>query len=354
MNRLLPQEMTIDSVDEHLYRIGLCLTPMRCDTKRRLVHHPIVIKLATTLMLFQRTFSLWTTDEYLLSFLGDIGHFFRMKIQYNLLVILFCVFMISSQLIYYRNHKRGIRPTYLRLFQVMSGSLKPNVLELSAEELSRLMNLSRKLFQYLKFNCDYVITSICMVFIFIPFILNVSSSMLIVYGFMSAIHSTFQGNYFWNFLGYQYVYFYLVCRYLKLRLKNFNYQVKLIKSKRPPSIFGLIKSFNRLHKEIKEYNKTYLSKFLFIFWFLFASAIVIFLYIVIFVNLPIPVKIVSAYSLLIYFTLFLFTIMTAASINYHAKKSYSSLNSLFISMKSCQQINESHNYKLIKVFILKL
>ena len=175
---------------------------------------------------------------------------------------------------------------------------------------------------------------------------------LLIYGILSGICGSLNGNYYWNFLGYQYVYFYLVCRYLKLKVKNYNEQVKLAKSKQLSNIPDLVRSFDRLNNEITEYNKSYLSKFLFIFWFVFASAIVLFLYIVIFVDLPTVVKIVSAYTLLIYFIMFLFTIMTAASINYHARISYSSLNSLFISINKSNEIQSTFQIEIIcKVFI---
>ena len=40
---------------------------------------------------------------------------------------------IFNQLIYYLNHKRRIEPTFVRLFQVMSGSLRPSAVGLTEE-----------------------------------------------------------------------------------------------------------------------------------------------------------------------------------------------------------------------------
>ena len=120
-NLLLPQELTIDSVDEHLYRIGLCLKPNRSNTRRSLIFHPILITVVSILFMLQRIASIFTDKQWLLLLLGDIGQFFGTRIYMSVALILVTLFILCSQLIYYYNNKRDIRPTFLTLFHMMSG-----------------------------------------------------------------------------------------------------------------------------------------------------------------------------------------------------------------------------------------
>ena len=153
---LLPQELTIDSVDEHLYRIGLCLTPNRHNTRRSLIFHPILITIVTIIFTIQRIASIFTDQRWLLLLLGDIGQFFGMRIYINIAFVLLTLFILLSQLIYYYNNNVYIRPTFLTLFHMMSGSVSPSSIGLNDEhQVNKL--LSRKLFIIVKYQCQYIL-----------------------------------------------------------------------------------------------------------------------------------------------------------------------------------------------------
>ena len=47
------------------------------------------------------------------------------------LIIIGCIFVISNQLIYYYNYCKGIEPTFLSVFEMMSGLVTPNSIGLS-------------------------------------------------------------------------------------------------------------------------------------------------------------------------------------------------------------------------------
>ena len=159
---LLPQELTIDSVDEHLYRIGLCLTPNRHNTRRSLIFHPILITIVTIIFTILRIASIFTDNRWLLLLLGDIGQFFGMRIYMNLAFISLTSFTISSQLIYYYNNNLYIKPTFLTLFHMMSGSVSPQIIGLNDEhQVIKLLSLSRKLFIIVKYQCQYILPMCC-------------------------------------------------------------------------------------------------------------------------------------------------------------------------------------------------
>ena len=149
---LLPQELTIDSVDEHLYRIGLCLIPNRHNTRRSLIFLPILITIVSIIFIFLRIASIFTDNRVILRLLGDIGQLFEMRIYVNILLILTNSFILFSQLIYYYNNNLYIRPTFLTLFHMMSGSVSPSSIGLTDEEqVNKLLSLSRKLFIIVKY-----------------------------------------------------------------------------------------------------------------------------------------------------------------------------------------------------------
>ena len=71
-------------------------------------------------------------------------------------------------------------------------------------------------------------------------------------------------HYIGNIYGYQFLFFYLLCRYLRLKLKNLNKSVSDMKNGiRLMSIENILRSFDQIFQEISEYNTTYWSKFLF-------------------------------------------------------------------------------------------
>jgi len=347
---------TSDAIDEHLYRIGLMIRPLRpgLTQRRRLIHHPVMMLLIIFAMIFIRTMCMITKNERTLTMLGDIGHFFGIRFHHNLLIVLLDSFVPISQIIYYISHRRGVKPTFLKPFQVLFGMANPLVLGLKLKDVTRLKFLSRKYFAILRFNCDYGITSSCFVLIVALYAINTSLSTTLLYGVPAAIHLTLTGHYFWNVLGYQFLYFYLVCKYLIMKFVSLNCQVASSRdSKHQGMMMNMIRSFTRVCQEIQDYDESYFSKFLFISCFLYSSAIVIFLNIEIFSDVPFTLKIVIFYIMIIQVSIFLITIMTAASVNYHAKKMYCHLNSLFISYLNYPSIDDmNHHLLMIKMITL--
>ena len=132
-NKVLPNDMIVKSIDDFLYEIGLCHQSVNDRTKRSKINSP---KLISTVLSFQwivSMASLFTNDETLLILLTDVGHFQGIKVNAAIAFMLLLSMGIFNQLVYYMNYKRGIEPTFLRLFQVMSGSLRPIVVGLTEE-----------------------------------------------------------------------------------------------------------------------------------------------------------------------------------------------------------------------------
>ena len=349
---LLPQELTIESVDEHLYRIGLCLTPNRHNTRRSLIFHPILIAIMSIIMTILRIATLFTDQRWQLLLLGDVGQFFGMRIYFNLGTILLTLFLLSSQLIYYYNNKRDIRPTFLTLFHMMSGSVSPASIGLTDEEqVIKLISLSRKLFIIVKYQCKFIVPMLAAFFVISPYLLSTSPIEIVLYGIPATIIYFHIELYFWTFFGYQYLYFYLVCKYLDMKLKNSNEKlIQIIKSQKHYEIRKQIISFNAIYCEIKEYDSTYISKFLFQTWIVVGIMTIILIYVDVFISSEILIRISVHYVTMLFFGIFIFTIITAASINYDNRITYKLLNSLnfiiFLKMNYSQRDIISAKYKV--------
>ena len=85
MNKCLPPELTIESVDDILYRIGLCFTSVRVRPKRKRIHNPLVVFTIVSFFLIERviTISLDESNDLLFKIFGDVGYFAGLRLPYN-------------------------------------------------------------------------------------------------------------------------------------------------------------------------------------------------------------------------------------------------------------------------------
>ena len=141
-NLVIPRHLVIPSVDDLLYEIGLCLTSVRERPKRRAIDSPIVIAIVCSLYLVLRIASILIDDNAhgWLLVVGDMGRYIGLKYHFNLMAILGNIMVIMSQSVYYYNYKRGIKPTFVRVFQMMSGLVTPSSVGLYREtDITRLL-----------------------------------------------------------------------------------------------------------------------------------------------------------------------------------------------------------------------
>ena len=125
-NRVIPEHLVIRSADDLLYSIGLCLQSVTERPKRKAIYNPKVIAFILWLHLMLRIVSIWSPeDSRWLPLIGEMGRYFGMKFHFNLYMCLINAFMIASQLNFFYAHKRGMSPTFVRVFRMMSSSVTP-------------------------------------------------------------------------------------------------------------------------------------------------------------------------------------------------------------------------------------
>ena len=95
-----------------------------------------------------------------------------------------------------------------------------------------------------------------------------------------------------------------------------------------------LRSFDEIYKEISEYNTTYWSKFLFNVLMSFSIAIVMLIWMIIYTNLPTYLFVITLYLSFIFWSVFVFTIFTAASVNSVTNDSNRIMNSLAVSLRN--------------------
>ena len=127
-------------------------------------------------------------------------------------------------------------------------------------------------------------------------------------------------------------YFYIICLYLKLRLRNANNSIrKSFEKKYKMTCNGfrnILRSLNTIISEINTYNNDLWSKYLMIVLMLIIIALDFALFSTIFGKMSLFYKIILFYSSSILFILLMVLIITASSVNFETNKSYKLLNKL--------------------------
>ena len=105
----------------------------------------------------------------------------------------------------------------------MSDSVTPVSIGVNRVSDVRKLTKFRILFKLVKFNNKYVLTTFGFLFALILFIINEPWSIALTYGVLSAIiMATIWVHHCSNISLYQFLYFYILCTYLKIKLKNIN------------------------------------------------------------------------------------------------------------------------------------
>ncbi len=164
--KLLPQNVILKSVDSPPYRIGLSLFQTNESVRRKDLHNPKLIFIIELQLFIRQIISLYASekDPQFFVYIGDLGYFYtRIHVAVAIAFITFLV--LSSQILHYLNYKNGIKPSYLKPLQMISGLVSPQSIGLTnKEEIYKLVKVSKILFVVIKirpavmFGCGFVIS----------------------------------------------------------------------------------------------------------------------------------------------------------------------------------------------------
>jgi hypothetical protein len=296
-------------------------------------------------------------NERISIIIGDFSHFFGLRIHYNLGSGLVYLLALTSQLIYFYNYMKGIKPTYFKVFEMMSGLVSPKSIGLTnKEEIYKMLKVYKITFKICELNAGKVVPIIGFLINIIPYAMNCSIGDTILYGIPHSLIYGCGAHHVFNIIVWQVVYYYFICRYLKIKLKKSNELISqtLKKSQKTSllSIERVINSLNSSYVEIADYSKNFWSKYLLTIWLILGSQTVTALYCVLFVK-DIIFKLIIGYAFVAWVLTFLFVINTASSVNYEANKSYKLLN-IFMATNRSGFVRYKTRNTLIKFRSIKI
>jgi hypothetical protein len=225
---------------------------------------------------------------------------------------------------------KGIKPTYFKVFEMMSGLVSPKSIGLTnEEEIYKMLKVYKITFKICEINAAKIIPIIGFLMNIIPYAMNCSIGETILYGIPHGLFFACGAHHIFNIIMWQVVYYYFICRYLKIKLKMSNELIsQTLKKSHKTSLLSIERVINSLdssYVEIDEYNSNIWSKYLLTIWLILGSEIVTALYCLLFVK-DIIIKLIIGYLFVVWVLTFLFVINTASSVNYEAKKSYKLFN----------------------------
>jgi hypothetical protein len=341
IDKPLPSVLAIKCVENHLYRIGLSLFSFGSQTRNRF-HNPFFISFIICAQILKSIIAiLLREDKYRLLLIGDFAYFLNGRYFMNLAIILGGFWALCSQLLHYWKYYKNESPSYLKPLEMISGLVSPKSIGLmDKEDVFQLLKETKLMFKVSKFLTFGVsFASFCISGI--PLIINSTSSLYWI-EFLWTLLFTFFGYYSININFSQMTYFYIICLYLKLKLRNANNSItKSFDRKFKMTNYkmkNILKSLDSIISEINIHNNDFWSKYLMIVLMLVIIVFDIGLFESFFGKMSLFFKIIVFYGSITIFLVFIILINTASSVSFEAKKSYNLLNKLFITFSNNKQI----------------
>ena len=353
----IPVNLRVSSASRHLYIRGLSHI-QNGPEKRHFIYNPKLIFGVLFTQLIKNTILMTTSGDVnrqLVTVLADFAYYMNIQLVLNAACLIYNMLAMSTIIIYWLNHKRGIEPTFLRVFDMISGQTSPKDIGLTSEaQVVSLVRRADVLFKAIQIFVDRIAIVVAGLAYSVPGFQNSSIVESIVYVLPNTIWFDLCMHYCYNVFLFKTVYLYIMCSYLKMKIGSVDEQMKLSFKSRRRSLMVIINKLYDIFEEINEYNTTYWSKYLFAFWLSFGSIGVGCLSVVLKGSLDTIMTITWSLITFYLFAVFLLVILTTASVNSTINRMYCKCNSLFIhySIESKAKQNLRFRLKtLIKVIM---
>ena len=246
-----------------------------------------------------------------------------------------------------------MKPTFVRVFQVLSGSITPSEVGLiHPTQVQQLLKIAKWL-PLLRKNNITIVPFTCALGVFGIHFYGLGFISSIIRFIYPAISSSLWSYYVFNLLSFQIFLFFILCKYFLIKLKEKNRLLREEKRMNPNTIRYILRAFDVLYREINEYNSTYWSKFLLNIWSLLGIFIVCLLYLCVFGSIPILIRLSAGYFLILYVILYLFILSIASSVNSEANKSYKIFNSFIIKFHNTSELDSRRLFiNIMKVIFI--
>jgi hypothetical protein len=342
VDKPLPPIIAIKYAENHLYNIGFSLFSFGSQTRNRF-HNPFFISFIICVQILKSITAIFMKeDKYRLLLIGDFTYFINGRYFMNSTTILWGLLVLFSQSLHYWKYYKNESPSYLKPFEMICGLVSPKSIGLiDREVINQLLNKSKLMFQFSKF-LTFGASFICFCLSGIPLIINSTPSLYWI-EFLWTLFLTVFGYHSFNINLSQMTYFYIICLYLKLKLRNanncitktFDRKYKMTNHK----MKNILISLDSIISEINTHNNDLWSKYLMIVLILVIITLDLVLFESIFGKMSLFFKIILFYASIVLFLLLIILINTASSVSFEAKKTYKILNKLFITIGNNKQIS---------------
>ena len=156
LSHLLPPDLRIDVAIDKLYEIGLIVKPLttQSTTRRHWISHPITKTAFFIYYIFMFIIFMINNNhnKRLVIILGDFPSLLGVGIHMHLPALLLFIFNLLTLSIYYYNHWKGVKPTFLKVFAMLSGLVTPNSVGLTdTQSLHKFCKISKTMFKIMAF-----------------------------------------------------------------------------------------------------------------------------------------------------------------------------------------------------------
>jgi hypothetical protein len=272
-------------------------------------------------------------DKYRLLLIGDNAYFLNGRYILNSAIIIWGSLALFSQSLHYWKYYKNESPSYLEPFEMISGLVSPKSIGLiNSEDINQFLKKSKLMFKISRI-LIIILSFAAFCLSGIPLIINSSFELYLIEIFWSLLFTAFA--YFCVNINFsQMTYFYIICLYLKLKLRNANNSITKSFEKKYKMTYYRMKniliSLYSIISEINTYNNDLWSKYLMIVLISGILVLDIILFEAIFGKMNIFMKVALFYGSSLLFLLLMILINTASSVSFEANKSYKLLNKFFI------------------------
>jgi hypothetical protein len=333
IDKPLPSVIAIKCAENHLYRIGLSLFASGSQARDRF-HNPFLISFIICVQILKSiTAIIIKEDKFKLLLIGDFAYFLKGRYFMNVTIIIWGLMALILQLVHYWKYYKNESPSYLKLFEMISGLISPKSIGLmNREDINQLLKKSKIVFKLKKlliFITNFAVFCVSV----IPLIINSSLLLYLIEIFWSLLYTAFA--YFSININFsQFTYFYIICLYLKLKLRNTNNSIRKCFEKKYKTtnrrIKNILISMDCIISEINTYNNDLWSKYLMIVLVSVILVVDLIFFEAIFGKMNLFFKTIFFYGSSAFFLILIILINAASSVSFEANKSYKLFNKLFI------------------------
>ena len=140
----------------------------------------------------------------------------------NINTILLSLIVLFAEINYFRNDRRGVKPTFIRVLQVMSGSVPPSSVGLKDERIVKQLLRTAKWLPLIKKNNETVLPVMIIIFLTVFHLISMDIKRALIYGIYPIIMNTLWGYYTIGIIIIHYYLFFILCKNFvqKIRAKN--------------------------------------------------------------------------------------------------------------------------------------